>query len=199
MGKVIGAVAIFFLSSFVPAQAFLIGSDPDDITVVSVDIVDSKKRPESKSPGVVSRLQAMVKFTTKVNLKEEWRRYGYVMSNHAFLCNNGVLYESKELINDPYVYDDKSYIEDSDYKPPETESRHKYEYKIYVALRTLSSREVTQVGFQYNLQTEPQNFCFSITGLNSFIRFTSNTVVIPKEQLIGALSRARALLKKSGR
>jgi hypothetical protein len=225
MRKLIIALVVF--CPFPPAWAINLGAAIDDVSVVSIEVIDELKLTDSKAPRITSSgLLLMVKLSTSINLAWERNRWDYHIINNIYVCDQGIVDERKRILNDSSVYDDNGAVDDylvdntdlfynrNNMKYQSNAKDGKYEYKIYFGVE--QKRNIFRVDdsyatgspppgvhaeplyFQYDLQSEPRDTCFQIHGSRwlSFWSFTSNTVLIPKERLIDAMSRAGLLKPK---
>jgi hypothetical protein len=213
-----------------PAWAVNLGSAVDDVSVISIEVVDQLKRADRSFPIITrSKLVFMVKISTSINLVKEKIEWRYDIKNQIYVCDQGIFDETRQIWSDRHVYDDNNDIDfyhsdntgricdglsmkipydntgricDSpSMKIPSNAKAGRYVYEIYFEVENKRDIDQSLGGppyFKYDLQNEPRDMCFQIRGNNhwSFWSFTSNTVLIPKAQLIDAMSRAGLLKPK---
>lgn len=163
----------------------------DDLTFSSAAVVDLKDQANIvwlSKQARPSRPMAALSFSARTDLTAFAHQHEYNFSNVVTVCNQGKIDETKELQNDAYVYDDDGTVDA--YQKKEAPGAQPKTYHVYVYLKPIALAGKTDA-FAYDLQHRPEELCIQLQGGNMLgSQFSSNVLVVPKEAIASAISRA---------
>jgi hypothetical protein len=173
----------------------------DDFKLDSVEIVDLRSRTEIDWLGKEQRpakALIMATFSADVDLREYARRYGLHLFFNASVCQEGLLDQSKQIAGFG-VYDDFGEIDASSTSPDrsptlDNSSTHLYHAYFGVMFKRPPGFVIRgpDPAFLYDLQAHPEDVCVQFGGGVMWfgLKFISNTIVIPKEDIAEAIAQS---------
>jgi hypothetical protein len=171
---------------------------PTDLKFVSVKIADLREEtdvifgdPRPSSP------ELRIDFSSKTDFVKFAHKYEFNIGGIGCLCNSpkdadeelmGPYLFWNDFVVDPYVWDSPQYRR----VLVQGEAHQLIIYHVYFAL--IQSGRPSLYGekpiFPYDLQHNPSDICFFIRGGNMLgTTFRSNTVVVPKADIVAALQK----------
>ena len=169
----------------------------DDLKLIRVEIVQQEWIPKQDrfwDDGVITAPLFKITFRSKFNLEVLARTEHYNIDNVTSLCRNSTIDQSSRLRGFPSVFDSVGRIDEfrAMTKPGNNTIREDgFEYHVYFDIRQSGIRGF----YSYDLVHQSADVCITVNGTQEIAfgianRFTSNTLLVPKEMISAATAEA---------